>query len=204
MNKFGRRIYFDISTGNVILGIGERVGSVVQTTIEEDIQNFKSLSNRNEGTFDVIELAYGEYANEFKESTSYRINPITKDIEFNYEPLFNLEEYKTFKIEELSKKCKENIYEGFISQLNGHAYRTNADDQLNFLGKFNQLISDETITTVMWKTEDAGYIEHTRDNWLKIYNEALTEKEQKLFKYDQLKDTVNACTTKEEVEAVVW
>jgi hypothetical protein len=204
MNKIGSKIYYDIATGNVLVDTGERQGSVIPTTIEQDISTYKSLSERNQETFDVIELEYGQYAQEFLECSGYRINPTTKEIEFNYDPTFNLEEYKSFKIERLSNKCKEAIYEGFTSPSNGHHYRTNADDQLNFLGKFNQLISDETITTVMWKTEDVGYIEHSRSDWLTIYNEALTAKEQKLFKYDQLKDQVNACTTKEEVEAVVW
>jgi isopropylmalate/homocitrate/citramalate synthase len=202
--KVGRRIYYDLITGNIIIDTGERQGFVVPTTIEQDIQIFKALSDRNSETFDVIELGYGAFRSEFRQATSYRVNPTTKEIEFNYDHSFNLEQYKTFKIDELSQKCKEDIYKGFTSNLNGHFYRTNTDDQLNFLGKFNQLMSDETLTTVMWKTEDVGYIEHTREDWLSVYNEALTAKEQKLFKYDQLRDQVNACTTKEEVEAVVW
>jgi hypothetical protein len=204
MNKIGSKIYYDIATGNVLVDTGERHGSVVPTTIAYDIQTYKALSSRNRETFDVLELEYGQYAQDFAECNSYRINPTTKEIEFNYDHSFNLEQYKTFKIDELSQKCKEDIYKGFTSNLNGHFYRTNTDDQLNFLGKFNQLMSDETLTTVMWKTEDVGYIEHTREDWLSVYNEALTAKEQKLFKYDQLRDQVNACTTKEEVEAVVW
>lgn len=124
-------------------------------------------------------------------------------MEFNYDPLFDLEQYKAFKIEELKVKCKDDIYNGFVSS-NGHVYRTNNDDQLNFLGKFNQLQVDTTIETVYWKAEDTGYIPHTREEWLLVYNEGLVAKEQKLFKYDQLKQQVTACTTKEEVEAIVW
>jgi hypothetical protein len=204
MNKIGRKLYYDLATGNIILDTGERQGSVIPTSIEQDIQTYKTLSERNRDTFNVIELEYGQYAQDFRECNGYRVNPTTKGLEFNYEPTFNLEEYKTFKIDEFSEKCKEDIYKGFTSQLNGHVYRTNADDQLNFLGKFNQLMSDTTITIVMWKTEDVGYIEHSRTDWLTIYNEALTAKEQKLFKYDQLKRQIGDCTTKEEVEVVVW
>jgi hypothetical protein len=204
LQKIGRRIFYEIATGNVIVDTGEKKGFVQETTIEQDILSRTLLSERNRDTFDVIELPFGKYNQDFFECNGYRVNPATKELEFNYDPAFNLEQYKSFKIDTLSKKCKEDIYKGFISQLNGHFYRTNTDDQLNFLGKFNQLISGESIATVMWKTEDSGYIEHSRSDWLTIYNEALTAKEQKLFKYDQLRDQVNACATKEEVEAVVW
>ncbi|MBP0725524.1 hypothetical protein J5Y03_10025 [Bacillus sp. RG28] len=202
--QIGRRIFFDIATGNVILDKGEMQGSVIETTVEQDIEVFKVLSERNRETFDYIQFEYGEFSKEFAECTSYRVNPTTKEIEFNHDPSFNLEQYKTFKIEELKKKCQEDIYNGFVSKLNNHTYRTNNDDQLNFLGKYNQLMSDTSIKTVMWKTEDVGYIEHTRSDWLSIYNEALTAKEQKLFHYEQLRQQVNACKTKEQVETILW
>jgi hypothetical protein len=204
MNFIGRKIYYDKATGNVIIDTGEKKGYVVESTIDQDFETYRELKERVRDTVGVIQLEYGQFANEFATSTGYRINPTTLEIEFNYDPNFTLEQYKTFKIEELKKKCQEDIYSGFISQVNGHHYRTNADDQINFLGKFNQLMSDTSITTVMWKTEDVGYIEHTRDDWLTIYNEGLTAKEQKLFKYDQLRQQVMDATTKEEVEAITW
>ena len=202
--KIGRRIYFDKATGIVILDKGEMQGSVIETTIDQDIQTFTVLSERNRETYDYIELQFGQLAQEFSSCTSYRINTGTRLIEFNYDTTFDLEQYKSYKINELKNTCQENIYIGFISQLNNHTYRTNNDDQINFLGKYNQIMSDNTITNVMWKTEDVGYIEHTRADWLSIYNEALTAKEQKLFHYEQLRQQVSACTTKEEVEAIVW
>lgn len=204
MRQIGRKLFYDVATGNIIIDTGERQGSVVETSIEQDIVTYTALSERNRETFDVIELPFGTYRDEFTTATGYRVNPTTKEIEFNYDPTFNLEQYKFFKIEELKKKCQEDIHHGFISQLNNHHYRTNSDDQLNFLGKFNQVMSDETILTVFWKTEDVGYIEHTRADWLAIYKEGLASKEQKLFKYDQLRQRVNASTTKEEVEAIAW
>lgn len=204
MNKIGRKIFYEIATGNVLVDTGERQGFVVPTTVEQDISSYKVLNERMRDTFDVIELQFGEERNNFALATSYRVNTITKQIEFDYNPNFKLEEYKSFKIEELNKKCQEDIFGGFTSSLNQHIYRTNNEDQLNFLGKFNQLINDSSIISVMWKTEDVGYIEHSREDWLKIYNEALAVKEQKLFKVNQLKLKVNNALTKEEIEAVVW
>lgn len=204
MNVLGKKIYYDIATGDVLVDTGERIGSVTETTIDQDIATYKALNERVRESFDVIQLNYGDYSQEFIDSKSYRINPATKEIEFNYDTAFDLEQYKIFKIEELTTKCDKSIDNGFISQINGHHYRTTADDQLNFFGQKDELTEDETITIVMWKTEDAGYIEHTRENWLAIFQEGRQHKKAQLFKLDQLRQQVNACTTKEEVEAIAW
>lgn len=82
--QIGRRIYYEIVTGNVILDTGERQGSVVPTTIEEDLQNYKDLSARNEDTFDYIELPFSAYRQDFMECNGYRVNQETKELEFSY------------------------------------------------------------------------------------------------------------------------
>lgn len=85
--KIGKRIYYDKETGNVIVDTGERQGSVVPTTIEQDIKVFKELSSRNRNTFDVIELEFGQYSRDFAECYSYRVDPTTKKLEFSYPDL---------------------------------------------------------------------------------------------------------------------
>lgn len=82
--KIGRRIYYDLSTGNVLLNTGERQGGVRPTTVEEDIQVYSVLSERNRDSFDVIELPFGAYSQDFAVSNDYRVNPETKQIEFRY------------------------------------------------------------------------------------------------------------------------
>lgn len=82
--QIGRKIYYDILTGNVILDTGERQGFVRKTTFEEDVQTYKTLSERNRETFDYIELEYGQYAQDFAECNGYRVNPETKELEFSY------------------------------------------------------------------------------------------------------------------------
>lgn len=82
--KIGRKIYYEIATGNVILDTGERQGSVVLTSLEQDIQTYKALSERNRESFDVIELPFGAYRQDFAESNGYRVNPETKELEFSY------------------------------------------------------------------------------------------------------------------------
>jgi hypothetical protein len=82
--KIGRKIYYDITTGNVIIDTGEMQGAVIATTIEDDIESFISLSERNRETFDVLELEYGQYVQDFAECNGYRVIPETKELEFSY------------------------------------------------------------------------------------------------------------------------
>lgn len=114
-----------------------------------------------------------------------------------------LEKIKARKNAELKQACESAILAGFISS-NGHTYRTNRDDQTNMIGQKDKILADSTISIVQWKTEDVGYVSHTRDEWLTVYNEAFDHKQQQLFKYDSIKGQVNACTTYEAIQAIVW
>jgi hypothetical protein len=111
--------------------------------------------------------------------------------------------HKELKIEKLSKECESNILSGFTAS-NGKVYRTNRDDQINMIGQKDKLQSDETITSVMWKTEDSGYAEHTREEWTTVYGEAFDHKSRQLFKYDRLKNLILGATTDTEVTNIGW
>lgn len=110
---------------------------------------------------------------------------------------------KEDKILEFNKKCEETIEAGFTAS-NGHSYKTTRDAQINMIGQKDELMTDDSILEVKWKTEDVGYVTHTRDEWLNIYKEALSHKKTQLFKYDDLKAQVNNCTTIEEVDSIAW
>ncbi len=108
MKQIGRKIYYDKATGNIIIEKGEMEGGVIETTAEQDIAAYTELSERNRETFDVIELSYGQYAQDFAECNGYRVNTETKSIEFSYsnldapteEPVYQKplsEEVKTLK-----------------------------------------------------------------------------------------------------------
>lgn len=114
-----------------------------------------------------------------------------------------LNHHKKLKIELLKEQCETAIEKGFVAS-NGHTYRTNRDDQINMIGQKDELMADETINTVLWKTEDEGYIEHTRDEWLNVYSEAFAFKKAQLLKYDSLKKLVNEAKTHEDIIAISW
>lgn len=83
--KIGKKIFYDKLNGNVIVEVGEMSGLVQEMTIEQAIANYKVLSQRVRSTFDVLELAYGQYSQDFASAKSYRVNPATKKLEFSYE-----------------------------------------------------------------------------------------------------------------------
>lgn len=84
IKQIGRRIYYDKATGNVILDKGEQQGAVVETTVEQDIVNFTALSMRNRETFGFIQLAYGQYAEDFSSCIGVKVNLTTLSLEFVY------------------------------------------------------------------------------------------------------------------------
>lgn len=84
INQIGRKIYFDKSTGNVILDTGEKMGAVIETTIDQDFETYQALKERVRDTVGVIKLEYGQYAEDFAQCNGYRVNPETLELEFSY------------------------------------------------------------------------------------------------------------------------
>lgn len=82
--QLGRTIYYDKATGNVIVDTGEREGSVVETTFEQDFEAYAALAERVPATVGHIQLNFGQYSQDFMECNGYRVNPDTEEIEFSY------------------------------------------------------------------------------------------------------------------------
>ncbi len=82
--KIGRKIYYEIATGNIILITSEMQNNVVETTVEQDIDMYTELSQRNRESFGMLQLQYGEYSEEFARCNGYRIDLQTKKILFSY------------------------------------------------------------------------------------------------------------------------
>lgn len=82
--QVGRRIYTDKKTGLLILDTGECYGDVLETTIEQDFEVYKSLNKRVPETVEIIKLEYGAYAQDFREGWLAGVNPETKELLFSY------------------------------------------------------------------------------------------------------------------------
>lgn len=115
---------------------------------------------------------------------------------------FILTYHKEMKSNVMSDECENAILGGFTAT-NGHFYRTNRDDQVNLIGQ-KDLLMDSDDQVVPWKTENNGYIMHTREEWLKVYIEAFQHKRTQLYKYNTLKMQIMAAASHEEVLAINW
>ncbi|SMF72372.1 hypothetical protein SAMN05661091_0862 [Paenibacillus uliginis N3/975] len=84
-NAIGRRLYYLKATGEVIQDTGERTGWVVETTVEQDFETYRSLRERVPETVGMIQLEYGAYAADRAEGGSItRIDMDTMEPMFTY------------------------------------------------------------------------------------------------------------------------
>jgi hypothetical protein len=107
MNKIGRKIYYDKATGNVILDTGEKMGAVVDTTIDQDFETYQALKERVRDTVGVIQLEFGQYAEDFAQCNGYRVNPETLELEFSYPDPNATEPQEPVYVKPLTEQVKE-------------------------------------------------------------------------------------------------
>lgn len=77
------RIFYDIATGERIQKISRSEG-MNTPSIEQDIATYTSLSERNRDTFDVLELPYEAYEQDFAICNGYSVDVDTKTLKFSY------------------------------------------------------------------------------------------------------------------------
>lgn len=133
------RIYYDIETGHVIQMTGNFIDAWLKKydSIEEQIPKYQSLSERNRDTFDVIELPFGSYEQDFNESKwNFRVNPKTKELEFSY-PDPNAPEEPQPYVKPLTEQLldiKTELYQANQAILNGSIIQEELLDLLIEMG----------------------------------------------------------------------
>ena len=81
----GRKIYYELTTGDVILITPEKHSeNAINTTKEQDFMMYDVLAARNPDTIGLIQLEYGQYQAEFQSARSVKVDPETKEILFEY------------------------------------------------------------------------------------------------------------------------
>lgn len=111
--------------------------------------------------------------------------------------------HKNLKLSMVNESCELAISNGFTSA-NSHKYRLNQDDQVNMLGQKDRLRDNPDMDKVFWKTEDAGYIEHTRAEWLVMQKEAFDHKLIQLMKYNEKHTAITNATTHKQIVETNW
>lgn len=72
--EIGRRLYYVLRTGEVVLDTGERRGDVIATTVDDDFKIYTALSRFNRDTLGVMELDFGHLKEDFQKSSGIRID----------------------------------------------------------------------------------------------------------------------------------
>ena len=109
MNQIGSKIYYLISNGNVILNTGDMMGCVVETSIDEDYNNYTDLNKYAKDSIGCIKLEYGELGKLLEE---HKANSFKVDVSSNpHKLIFEWIDYDTGKPGEPPKTMEELIKE---------------------------------------------------------------------------------------------
>lgn len=74
----GRKIYYELATGNVLVDTGERQGDVIETTQTDDFSTFSELNGKDPSTIVSIQLNFGDRDSEFLNMGSMHVDPSTQ------------------------------------------------------------------------------------------------------------------------------
>jgi hypothetical protein len=121
-------------------------------------------------------------------------------------PAPTLADVKKAKLAELQAARDNAIYTSFTSSALGTVKTYNYDREAaqNFRDKALMLSLNPNITTVTWYTLEDGFITHTRDQFIQVCTDGDNHEEPLKMRYYTLEAQVNAATTVDEVNAIVW
>lgn len=109
MNQIGSKIYYLISNGNVILNTGDMIGCVVETSFDEDYNNYTDLSKYAKDSIGCLKLEYGELGKLLEE---HKANSFKVDVSSNpHKLIFEWIDYDTGEPAPPPKTMEELIKE---------------------------------------------------------------------------------------------
>jgi hypothetical protein len=202
--QIGRKIYYDKITGNILVDTGERQGNVVETTVEQDFQTYLVLSERVPETVGVIQLSYGQFANEFAQY-QLRIDPATNNLLWTPHSNGTLEDAKKQKVKQLNEFCNAAILAGFTSNALGtdNTYDFDYDAQINLGGMLNAITAGLVTGNIVWKASGNPQ-PHTFEQFKVVFSAGLEHKNAMIGRFWLLKSAVLAAESEEEIDAIVW
>ena len=101
----GRKIYYELATGDVVLITPEKHHQdAVNTTKEQDFQMYDVLQARNPAQVGMMQLEYGEMRGDFEKANAVKVDLETEELLFNF-PVF--EPSHSQAIQTLNQKLAE-------------------------------------------------------------------------------------------------
>ncbi|MCL6442087.1 MAG: hypothetical protein K6T83_01250 [Alicyclobacillus sp.] len=206
--QIGRKVYYELATGNVILDTGERQGAVVETTEEQDFAMYAALQPYQQSAVGVIQLAYGQDAQNFGKY------PYHVDITQNPPVIVwdttatDLANAQTQKKAQLHDMYLQTLAEGFISSASGTSttYGWTSIDQQH-IQQLRDAIKDGLETFPITDYADINGILVTLSDQAAFTQLETDAKNFALAQLKQLRTLVGqvmAATTVDEVNAVQW
>lgn len=80
----GRIVFYDVDNGQILIIVPSMKGMAKPKTPEEYIANYSILKDRERSSFDYIQLEYGQYDQDFFESSSQMVDSETKELKFYF------------------------------------------------------------------------------------------------------------------------
>lgn len=109
MKKIGTKIYYLKSNGNIIIESGDMMGCVVETSFDEDYNNYTDLSKYAKDSIGYLKLEYRELGKLLEE---HKANSFKVDVSSNpHKLVFEWIDYDTGKPGEPPKTMEELIKE---------------------------------------------------------------------------------------------
>jgi len=188
-------------TNKIIYTAGENFG--IQVTEDKLLQEITDevLINKIESSHDYV-LIFDEEGN----VVDMNVLKTWEQWQQENQPIPSLSEIQQQKILELNTACNNLILTGFPSSCTGieHQYKFDMEYQANFAQQGVMLSLDPTISTVLWPTSDEGVRPHSREQFIRLCQDAQTWKATNTYRYFGLKAQVLSCETVDAVNAIVW
>lgn len=127
----------------------------------------------------------------------------------NINPIINpatLDSLKSQKKAQLGASFDATMAGGFTSSALGvaHTYPSDLQAMIFFNATMNRFNNDSTFTSVDQKTLDAGYLTHTKAQFIQVFNDGHAFGVMQDTKLANLKAQADAATTVSAVNAITW
>jgi hypothetical protein len=215
--QIGRKIYYELNTGNFICDIPSRSDGV-PTTTDQDFQNYSALQGRIQSSLGIIQLEFGQLEDKFSTCTGFKIditkNPIDASaIIFSFTtPEATLEEVKQAKVQELEDDCTKVKNSGFKSSCLGEekVFDSSPENRNLIIGlamKASLIANGATLadSNIDWKAKDEPVCyAWTPQQMITLGVDMSTFLTNTIKHKEQLQAYVNTLITIEEVQKVTW
>ncbi len=210
--QIGRKIYYELTTGNVILDTGERMGDVVETTEVQDFQMYANLQPYQQSAVGVLQLNFGDYAQNFP-TYPYHIditkNPIdaTAIVWDTANPIgATLADAQQAKVAQLNDFYNQTLASGFTSSATGSPlqYAYDSSSQSKFLKLQISVLSGLVTWPVPIPIKGGTIVPHTQAQFQQLLADINTFEWTQQNKLHTLLGQVVAATTVNDVNLITW